>query len=240
MQPTAGPLAPAPPVQAIAMARSSRVPAELLRSYLLDAPHPRTPQWRELAQKASPISWSDVFAASGPVEIEVGFGKGLFLLNQSQARPHVNFLGIEIERKYVMLAAARLARAGVRNVRLACTDARWFLQARIPEASVQVVHIYFPDPWWKQRHRKRKLFTEEFAARCVRVLARDGQIHFATDVADYFEAGRAILNAQPALRATPERTLPQGESLTHFERKYQEEGRTIYRACYTKHAASAL
>jgi tRNA (guanine-N7-)-methyltransferase len=216
------------------MARSRRLSPELLRPYLLDAPHPRTPQWLALAQKSSPISWKALFGNTGPVEIEVGFGKGLFLLSQSQARPDVNFLGIEIERKYVMLTAARLARAGVRNVRLAGTDARWFLQACVPTGSVQAVHVYFPDPWWKQRHRKRKLFTTEFAAEGARVLQAGGQLHFATDVAEYFEESLAILNAQPELAATAPPALE--ESLTHFERKYRAEGRTIYRACYLKPA----
>jgi hypothetical protein len=77
----------------------------------------RTPQWRQLAQQFTPISWPAVFGNNHPVEIEVGSGKGLFLVTQGQSRPAVNFLGIEIERKYVMLAAARLARAGVANVR---------------------------------------------------------------------------------------------------------------------------
>src|SRR5206468_659409 len=79
------------------------------------------------------------------------------------------------------------ARAGVANVRLACTDARWLLKQCVASDSVQALHIYFPDPWWKQRHQKRKLFTTEFALECGRVLVPGGILHFATDVEEYFE-----------------------------------------------------
>jgi tRNA (guanine-N7-)-methyltransferase len=217
------------------MPRSRRLAPEQLRALLLDAPHPRTPQWRQLAPQTSRISsWADIFANQRPVEIEVGFGKGLFLLEQSQKRPATNYLGIEIERKWAMFAAARLARAGALNVRLVCTDARWFLQARVPDDSVQAVHVYFPDPWWKQRHRKRKLFTPEFALECARVLRPGGQLHFATDVAAYFDETRAMLAEQRLLTPAPDAMLQTNAGITHFERKYRQEGRAIYRMCYVK------
>ena len=220
------------------MSRVRRLPPDQLRRYLADAPHPRTPQWRELAHNFPPISWADLFGNDHPVEIEVGFGKGLFLLSQSQAHPDVNFFGIEIERKYVMLTAARLARRQTANVRLACTDARWLLQAAVAAGSVAAVHVYFPDPWWKQRHRKRKLFTAEFLEQCVRVLAPGGGLHFATDVQEYFEESWAMLEARPLLAPAPHLILDPKDGLTHFERKYRQEGRAIYRTCFqrTRHA----
>ena len=168
------------------MPRSPRLPPEALQPYLLDVPHPRSPACGTDSTAPRPLAWATVFGNDRPVEIEVGFGKGLFLVNAGQARPDVNFLGVEIERKYILFTATRLAKNGVANVRLACTDARWLLRECVPASSVQAMHVYFPDPWWKQRHRKRKLFTPEFALQCARVLTPGGMLHFVTDVEEYF------------------------------------------------------
>src|SRR6516225_1892190 len=136
------------------------MPLEALQPYLLCVPHPGVLQpGSPLLAPVPPLDWRELFGNDHPVEIDVGFGKGLFLLTQGQARPDTNFLGIEIERKYALLTATRIARQNLPNVKLACTDARWFLKERVAEGSVAAVHVYFPDPWWKTRHRKRKLLT---------------------------------------------------------------------------------
>ena len=210
------------------------MPLEALQPYLLDVPHPGlVPPDSPLLAPAPPLDWRQVFGNDHPVEIEVGFGKGLFLLTQSQARPDANFLGIEIERKYTLLTATRLARQPLPNVKLACTDARWFLKERVADNSVAAMHVYFPDPWWKLRHRKRKLFTREFAEQCARVLRSGGRLHFVTDVADYFAETLAMLKDVPVLQALP-LVVNDAEALTNFERKYRQEGRAIYRALYEK------
>ena len=215
------------------MARSSRLPPEALQPYLVDVPHPRSPNWRDLAKTPRPIAWPTLFGNARPVEIEVGFGKGMFLLNAGAARPDTNFLGIEIERKYVFLTASRLVKHTIANVRLACTDARWLLKECVGADSVHAVHVYFPDPWWKQRHQKRKLFTADFAAQCTRVLVPGGTLHFVSDVAEYFEETCAMLAEQNLLRRAP--SLPDAAAfLTNFERKYRQEGRLIYRALWVK------
>jgi tRNA (guanine-N7-)-methyltransferase len=211
-----------------------RLPLEALQPYLLDVPHPGhvRPDAVELLPQP-PVQWRQVFGNDHPVEIEVGFGKGLFLLTQGEARPDTNFLGIEIERKYVLLTATRLAMRKLANVKLACTDARWFLKERVAPGSVSAMHVYFPDPWWKTRHRKRKLFTREFADQCVRVLQPSGHLHFVTDVGDYFTETLAMLTEVSSLRALPE-PASDAAHLTNFERKYRQEGRAIYRALYEK------
>ena len=224
------------------MARPARLPPELLRVYLLDVPHPRTPpaEWRRQVATLPPggLDWTQLFGNDHLVEIEVGFGKGLFLANESHRRPDTNFLGIEIERKYVMLTAARLARRGTGNVRLACTDAHWLLCDRIAAESVAAVHIYFPDPWWKKRHHKRRLLTPEFAEACVRVLRAGGRLNFVSDVGGYFAQTKAMLDGLALLRAVswPEADdAPDGAAyLTSFERKYRAQGRPIYRARYER------
>jgi len=210
-----------------------RLPPEALQPYLVDVPHPRSPRWRDLANRPRPLAWPMLFGNDRRVEIEVGFGKGMFLVNAGAARPDTNFLGIEIERKYVLLTASRLAKHALVNVRLACTDARWLLKECVAADSVQAVHVYFPDPWWKQRHRKRKLVTADFAAQCARVLVPGGALHFASDVVEYFEETCAILAEPKILRPAP--SLPDAAAfLTNFERKYRREGRLIYRAHWVK------
>ncbi|HZZ80628.1 MAG TPA: tRNA (guanosine(46)-N7)-methyltransferase TrmB [Gemmataceae bacterium] len=215
------------------MRSSQRVPLEALQPFLVDVPHPtHLPPDSPLLAPVPPFSWQTLFGNDRPVEIEVGFGKGLFLVNQGTTRPDTNFLGIEIERKYVLFTASRVARRNLPNVKLACTDAKWFLRERVSEASVSAVHVYFPDPWWKTRHRKRKLMTRDFAEQIARVLHVGGCLHFITDVADYFAETTAMLADVPALAAIE--TPDAGEALTNFERKYRKEGRPIHRAFYEK------
>lgn len=221
------------------MPRSRRLPAEQLAPLLLDVAHPRTPpdQLRQMLAP-TPLDWQALFGNGHPVEIEVGFGKGLFLLNQSRRRPETNFLGIEIERKYALLTADRLARRGAANVRLACTDALWLLRERVPAESVAAVHVYFPDPWWKKRHHKRRLFTTEFATQCARVLQPGGRLHFVSDVAEYFAETHAMLAGSGAWTAImwpePADARDEDDYLTNFERKYRREGRAIFRQQYAR------
>jgi tRNA (guanine-N7-)-methyltransferase len=206
-----------------------RLPPEALQPYLLPFPDP-----------PAPLDWRAVFGNDRPVELEVGFGKGLFLLTAAQARPDVNFAGVEIDRKYQLFTATRIAKRGLANVRVACGDGRLFVAACVAPGSLRAVHVYFPDPWWKKRHQKRRLFTAEFAAAGARALALGGQFHVATDVADYAAVIAALLDARPELvrRPPPEPAAAAHDMdyLTNFERKFRKEGRPIYRMLYERAA----
>ncbi len=212
--------------------RGPRLPLEELQPYLLEAP-PSPPEGPLVA-----LDWSALFGNTNPVEIEVGFGKGLFLLNASAARPDVNFVGIEIVRKYQLFTATRLAKRARRNVRVACADARILLRDHAPSESVRAVHVYFPDPWWKKRHHKRRVFTDEFAVQCARVLAPGGHLHVATDVEDYAQMVREVVAAHASLRElpAPEEKGPENDLdyLTNFERKFRAQGKPIYRLLYER------
>src|SRR5205823_6526028 len=169
-----------------------------------------------------------LFGNDCPVEIEVGFGKGLFLLNAALECPDVNFFGVEIMRKYQLFTATRMATRKLTNVRLACADARHLLREYVPPASVQAIHVYFPDPWWKKRHHKRRVFTEDFVASCVRALKPGGLYHLATDVAEYFAVMQELCAARPELEALPPPTSE--DYLTNFERKARMKGTPVNRA----------
>ena len=209
------------------MRRARRLPLETLAPYLVEVP-----------EQPATLGWSAVFGNNHPVEIEVGFGKGLFLLTSGQARPDVNVLGIEIFRKYQLYAATRLAKRGLKNVKVVCADARAFLAERVPPDSVQAIHVYFPDPWWKTRHRKRRLFTQDFAAGCQRALQPGGRLFVVTDVESYYQIIMETVAQHTRLRleAVPTEKAPSHDFdyLTNFERKYRKEGRPIYRAVYRK------
>ena len=184
--------------------------------------------------EAGAATWSSVFGNTHPVELEIGSGKGLFLLNAATADPTHNFLGIEISRKYARLAAERLAKHGVPNAKVWPGDARIVLPRHIPSASLRVVHVYFPDPWWKKRHKKRRVFTESLVAEIRRILEPGGQLRLASDVEEYFAVIQGLIAAslQFVELPVPQPNEPQHDLdyLTSFERKYLREGRPIFRA----------
>jgi tRNA (guanine-N7-)-methyltransferase len=210
--------------------RPRRLSLEELAPYLLEAPEP-----------PRILRWTEVFGNERPVEVEVGFGKGLFLLTSAQARPDVSFLGIEISRKYQLFTATRMAKRALNSVRLVKADACLFFRSFVGASSVEAIHVYFPDPWWKKRHLKRRLFTPEFAAECERVLRRGGCLHVVTDVEEYFQVIVSLVTEHTGLRPmpSPERAMRTAELdyLTNFERKFREQGRAIYRATFERAAS---
>lgn len=179
----------------------------------------------------SPLHWPDLFGNSLPVEIEVGCGKGAFLVAIAPEHPETNFLGIEIVRKYQLYTATRIGIRKLPNVKLTCTDARILLRDRVPVGTVQAIHVYFPDPWWKKRHHKRRVFTAEFVSSCARILQPQGRLYLATDVAEYFTIITDLCRAEPRLEAIDAHAL---NTVTNFERKAQLDGTPIHRAAYQR------
>ncbi|MFQ5877791.1 MAG: tRNA (guanosine(46)-N7)-methyltransferase TrmB, partial [Acidobacteriota bacterium] len=133
-----------------------------------------------------PLSFVEMFGRAAPVEIEVGIGKGRFLLWQARIRPEVNFLGLEWSRKHLRIAKQRAERQGLTNLRLYRADARHVLADLVPDASVRRLHVYCPDPWPKKRHHKRRFFSPRTAPHLERVLEPGGHLHLSTDVGPYF------------------------------------------------------
>jgi tRNA (guanine-N7-)-methyltransferase len=213
--------------------RGPRLSLEELQPYLLPVPDP-----------VATLDWSAVFGNGQPVELEVGFGKGLFLLASSEQHPAINFVGVEIIRKYQLYTATRLAKRQRSNVRVACTDARLFLRDCVGTGSLQALHVYFPDPWWKKRHHKRRVFTAEFVEQAIRVLRPEGRLWAATDVEDYYKLMCELLAPRTELRSLPppEPGTPADDLdyLTNFERKFRKQGKPIYRLCYERSGASEV
>jgi tRNA (guanine-N7-)-methyltransferase len=206
-----------------------RLPLSELEPYCLPNPP---------AGSQPPIDWQQLFGNANPIEIEVGFGKGLFLLSESEKRPKTNFFGIEIVRKLQLYVATRLAIRERRNVRVACTDARALLKERVAANSVQGVYVFFPDPWWKSRHKKRRVFTPEFAVTCSRILFPGGRLNIVTDVEEYFGVMTDLVRPMPqfAELPPPSESVPehQMDYLTNFERKFRLQGKPIYRASFER------
>jgi len=166
--------------------------------------------------------WRFVFGNPRPVEIEIGPGRGDVLVAFAQAYPGVNFFGMEAQPWYAERAQARADRLGLTNARAIAADARCALRQLIPDASVQAYHAYFPDPWPKKRHTKRRLFAPGVAADMRRTLVPGGVVYLATDLPEVFAAMRAALlevGFTPD-RAVPERVRP----VTRFEQKYAAAG----------------
>lgn len=190
----------------------------------------------EQANCPEPVSWSELFGNEHPVELEVGSGKGLFLANAARACPGHNYLGIELARKYAERAADRVAKLGLRNVRVVRGDAKVFLARQVPPVSLARVHVYFPDPWWKKRHKKRRVFAEPLVHDIERTLVPGGELRVVTDVEEYFGVITELMASRSRFEEMPppEPKAPENDLdyLTNFERKYRIEGRPIYRRFY--------
>lgn len=179
------------------------------------------------------IDFVRIFGRPGPVHIEIGSGKGTFLLGQATAQPGDNFLGIEWARKYYRYAVDRIGRWGLTNVQIIRTDAAGFIADSVPDESVDYFHIYFPDPWPKKRHHKRRFICPPNIEQLIRCLKASGQIRIATDHADYFEQIKLVLAERSDALEEIDFVKPAGAEVdewtgTNFERKYIKDQRPIY------------
>ncbi|MBP7935887.1 MAG: tRNA (guanosine(46)-N7)-methyltransferase TrmB [Phycisphaerae bacterium] len=189
------------------------------------------------------ISFRTLFGDDHPVEMEIGTGKGGFLLRRAQAHPDRRFFGIEWANKICRYVADRMVRHGVTNVRLMRTDARHLVMYQMPPECVTIIHIYHPDPWPKKRHHKRRLIQPALLAAVVEILVPGGRVAIQTDHAEYFEQIRAVARGEPRLEEVafdvPEAGVVEGRVQTNFEIKYLREGRTLYQMALRKRARSA-
>lgn len=146
--------------------------------------HPDPHRYRAIAPKPpeGPLPLPTLLPGAGDIEVEIGFGHGLFLYERAALRPEARILGLEVKRKWAYLVAERCARRGLANVTVWAADARGVL-ARVPDQSVARVFMHFPDPWWKTRHLKRSLVGDTLLDDIARILRPRGELFLQTDVA---------------------------------------------------------
>lgn len=181
-----------------------------------------------------------LFGNGNPVEIEIGTGKGRFILAESLRRPDTNFLGIERSLKWIRVALERAARNPRPNCLFLCLDADFTVKLLLPPRSIAAYHVYFPDPWHKDRHKKRRLFNPRFIEKAAETLVPAGKLRLRTDHQEYFEDAFARISESGAFDLL-ERDVSMetyrdfeeaGETDTHYEIKFRQEARPIYSAVF--------
>ena len=184
---------------------------------------------RSLADTPAPLPLDDLVPGEGPWEVEIGFGKGRYLLRRCQEDPGRRFLGMEVASEYFGIFVEKARRRRLANWIALRGDALALISAVLPHGFASAVHVYFPDPWPKSRHHKRRLFDPETVDLVLALLEPGGRLLFATDFLDYGAVVQEILESYPGLRVM-RRDRPWDEGpRTNYEAKYLLEGRPILR-----------
>lgn len=181
--------------------------------------------------KIDPREWFD--EPDEPFEIEIGSGKGTFLVQQAELKPETNYLGIEWSAEFYRYAADRIRRNQIKTVRILHGDATEFLRYWCPENLAQVIHLYFSDPWPKKRHHKRRVLQDSTLNMFHHLLTENGELRLVTDHDDLWQWYEDISSRHEHLFKRepfqPPESAGEGELIgTNFERKYQREGRPFH------------
>jgi tRNA (guanine-N7-)-methyltransferase len=190
-----------------------------------------------------PLDPAALYGRVAPLELEIGFGNGEALAALAAAHPERDYLGLEVHRPGVGALLARLAAAGLTNVRVAAEDAAAFVARRLPDGALAAAYLFFPDPWPKKRHHKRRLVQAPFAALLARKLAPGGVLRLATDWPDYAAHMLAVLAAEPALENLAAdggyAPRPEERPLTKFERRGLRLGHPVRDLAFRRRAPGA-
>jgi tRNA (guanine-N7-)-methyltransferase len=183
-----------------------------------------------IAFDAQSLDYAAVFGRSAPVVLEIGFGMGETTAEIAASHPHVDFLGIEVHLPGVGALLRRIEAAGLANVRVIRHDAVEVVEAMIPADSLAGIHVYFPDPWPKKRHHKRRLLQAEFIHALAQRLGPAGYLHVATDWEDYATEVLAAASAEPLLVNTTAGFAPRPayRPATKFEQRGLKLGHGVW------------
>jgi tRNA (guanine-N7-)-methyltransferase len=187
----------------------------------------------------APNSWTEtllidsLFPAKGPLEVEIGCGKGKFLLSRASSNPGLNFLGIDKMMKRLRKTDRKIAKAGLQNIRLVHVEAAYAFDMLLPDCSVSSLYIFFPDPWPKRRHHGRRLFSPQFMDSQYRVLVPGASVFIATDHIDYSVWIRALFAKDQRFVPIPP-LEPTEEERTEFETLFMSQGTAIARLGFKK------
>ena len=200
--------------------------------------YPANPWIITLRDRTPPLRWDAVFPeAVDSVELEVGSGKGMFLRRAAAASPRTGFLGIERAGKFLRICGERLARDGRPNARVVRADAFDLLARWVPIGGLAAVHIYFPDPWPKKRHAKRRLLSRPLFDLVARALMSGGTLTIATDVGPSFDQTAAELRHHPGFERLALDQADRDRMLTNYAIKYAKEGRMLHAGRWARTAA---
>jgi tRNA (guanine-N7-)-methyltransferase len=180
-----------------------------------------------------PLPLEDMFDMSRPLEVDVGCGKGRFLLARATANPEINYLGIDRMLRRIRKVDRKIGRLGLTNVRIVRVEASYAIEHALPLDSVSAAYIFFPDPWPKRRHLGRRMFNQDFLDSLHGVLKVNAEVHVATDHIDYFDSIRAILRADPRFEQIPTLQLTDDER-TDFERLFMGQDKPIGRGSFVR------
>jgi len=217
-----------------------------VRSFVLRAGRMTVAQeraWRELwprygIEDDGPLDLGTVFGREAPVTLEIGFGNGESLAALAEAHPAHDFLGIEVHRPGVGHLLLRAEAAGLDNVRIVCRDAVEVLERQVADAALAEVLLYFPDPWPKKRHHKRRIVQPAFVDLVARKLRPGGVFRLATDWQDYAEHMLAVVGACGTLRNVSasggHAPRPESRPLTRFELRGQRLGHEVWDLAFTR------
>ena len=179
-----------------------------------------------------PLDFREVFGNGNRVVLEIGSGKGRFLIGSAIEQPDVNFIGIEKSLHYHRVIRDRVLKRSLRNVRLVNHDAFLVLQKMIGDGSLSEIHVYFPDPWPRKREQKRRIIRPEALVEMRRALAEGGSGIFVTDHRDYYEVAAPLIAA--SFRSEARTPGPDDPPRTNYEAKYRAAGRPIYEVRFWK------
>jgi tRNA (guanine-N7-)-methyltransferase len=210
-----------------------------MRSFVLRAGRMGTGQLRALETlgprfllpyRAEVLDLDATFGRSAPRVLEIGFGMGDATAQVAAALPGTDFIGVEVHAPGVGALLKHIGEKNLQNLRLLQHDAVEVMTHMLPPASLAGVHIWFPDPWHKKRHNKRRLVQPAFIAQLVTRIAPGGYLHCATDWQDYAEQMLAVLSAEPALQNTAEAYAPRPDwrPLTKFENRGLKLGHGVW------------
>jgi tRNA (guanine-N7-)-methyltransferase len=186
------------------------------------------------------LDFASLFGNTHPVVLEIGSGKGRFLIGTATERPDLNLVGVEKSLHYHRLIRERVVKRGLANVRLINHDAFLVLQKMVPDASIAEVHIYFPDPWPRPKEQKRRIVRPEVLREIRRVLVDGGSGIYVTDHRQYFEKAAPLI--EQVFRAERRMWVPPPSAVatsddpprTNYEAKYRAEGREIFEVKFWK------
>lgn len=193
--------------------------------------------WRHRVERGDPpLDLSLFFPQRQPLEIEIGHGKGSFLIEAARARADHDFLAIEWSNGRHIFTGERVAKRNLPNVKLLQGDASEILREQLPAQCAVAVHLYFPDPYWKKKHFKRRIITPEFLETLLRVLVPGGHFFMKSDVPERFDSMVQSIAQRPELeRIDFDRAYsPYPAVVSNFEQKALVAGRPIGRAAYRR------